>query len=184
MNLQELENIAAKCELCNLYKGRNKAVFAKGNPEANMMICGMCPGPDENRMGSPFVGKAGEILDALIYNAFGTRDYSNVYITNLVKCFVPPGQKLEEVWMCNCLPYFMIQLGIVNPRTIITLGKDVSNFLLDSTDSVGSMRNRTHRYAGSKIIVTYHPSYLARGGGVNHKDFGKVVQDFQKAGVE
>lgn len=184
MNLTELQNIADSCELCELHTGRIKPVFAKGNPEANIMICGMCPGPEENKIGKPFVGRAGEILDELIFSAFGTRDYSNVYITNLVKCFVPPGQKLDEQWMLPCLPYLLVQIQIINPKVIIALGKDVSNFLLHNDKTMGSMRGNVYKYMGTDLISTYHPSYLARGGGIKHKDFDKVVQDFQQSGGE
>ena len=93
MNLEELEIEAGFCQLCDLYKDRNEPVFAKGSKDADIMICGMCPGPDENKMGVPFVGTAGKLLDKILIEAYGRTD--SVYITNLVKCFVSPGKKLE-----------------------------------------------------------------------------------------
>jgi len=183
MNLQELENTAAKCELCNLYKGRNKAVFAKGNPEADMMICGMCPGPDENEAGVPFVGKAGGVLDYLIRDAFNIEDYSKAYITNLVKCFVAPGTKLDPEWMSACLPYFFVQLNLMKPKVIITLGKDVANFLLGNENAMGSLRGNIYQYGKHKLVPTYHPSYLARQGGTKSPSYARVVKDFKKAEV-
>lgn len=183
MDLEYLQSAAAKCELCDLSKGRIEPVFAKGSPDSKIVVCGMCPGPNENEVGIPFVGKAGEILDAILLEAFGKDSSSlDVYVTNLVKCFVPPGTKLDPHWMNVCLPYFLVQLKIIQPKVIIALGKDVSNFLLHNEDNMGSMRGNVYkcRYMGINLMSTYHPSYLARGGGVKHKDFNIVVNDFQQ----
>ena len=179
MKLIELENIAANCKLCELYKGQIKPVFAKGNEEADIIICGMCPGPDENKIGIPFVGPAGKILDEIMFRAFTLKN--KVYITNLIKCYVRPGIILQPEWMNICLPYFIVQLNIIKPKIIIALGKDISNFLLNKSDSMGSMRGNVYDYMGIKLLSTYHPSYLTRGGGIQHKHFDTVVKDFNKA---
>jgi len=139
----------------------------------------MCPGPEENKAGVPFVGTAGKILDAILLGAFG-KDSLDVYVTNLVKCFVPPGTKLDDHWMSTCLPYFLVQLKLIQPKVVIALGKDVSNYLLNNDKTMGSMRGKVYDYMGLKLVSTYHPSYLARGGGVKHKHFDRVVNDFQQ----
>ena len=181
MDLIELESIAANCKLCDLYKGQIKSVFAKGYNEAAILICGMCPGPDENEIGTPFVGAAGKILDEIMFRAFALSFRNKVYITNLIKCYIKPGTTLQSEWMSTCLPYFIVQLQLVKPKVIIALGKDVSNFLLNKEENMGSMRGNVYNYMGIKLISTYHPSYLTRGGGVNHKHFHTVVKDFNKA---
>jgi uracil-DNA glycosylase len=182
LDLKIIEHTAAKCELCDLYKGRIEPVFAKGSPVSRIVTCGMCPGPEENEAGIPFVGAAGKILDAIQLEAFGKYSSSlDVYVTNLVKCFVPPGTKLDPKWMGACLPYFIVQLQIIQPKVVIALGKDVSNFLLNNDNSMGSMRGNIYEYMGIKLVSTYHPSYLARGGGVKHRHFDRVVKDFKKA---
>jgi DNA polymerase len=106
---------------------------------------------------------------------------NKVYITNLVKCYVKAGTTLQPEWMDACLAYFIVQLQIVKPKVIIALGKDVSNFLLNKEENMGSMRGNVYDYMGIKLVSTYHPSYLARGGGINHKHFNTVVKDFNKA---
>jgi DNA polymerase len=180
MDLIELRNKAAECRLCGLCNNRMKPVFAKGSEASEIVVVGMCPGPEENKVGMPFVGDAGKILDQILLHAFDFySDSLDVYVTNLVKCFVPPGIVLEENWMISCLPYFVLQLYLINPKVIIALGKDVCNFLLDDNSSIGSKRGKVFNYSGSKLICTYHPSYLVRGGGVKHKDFNKVVNDFK-----
>jgi len=181
MDLKDLQATSDKCELCELSKGRNKPVFAKGSPDSKIVVCGMCPGPDENRVGMPFVGAAGGILDTILLEAFGKDSSSlDVYVTNLVKCFVPPGTKLDPHWMNTCLPYFLVQLKLIQPKVIIALGKDVSNFLLNNEKNMGSMRGNVYKYMGINLMSTYHPSYLARGGGTKHKDFEVVVNDFRQ----
>ena len=183
MELQEVELLAKSCELCELCKGRIKPVFARGYEKSNILICGMCPGRDENLEGYPFVRAAGKLLDNILYDVFpNVKDINEyVYITNLVKCFVKPGTKLKEEWMNSCLSYFLVQLFLIKPKVIIGLGKDVCNYLLNIEESIGKMREYNSYYMNSKLICTYHPSYLVRGGGVNHKDYDKVVNDFKKA---
>lgn len=180
MDLNGLRVLASKCDSCNLCAGRKNPVFAKGNPASTIMICGMCPGYDENEIGIPFVGKAGQLLDYILSEA-GIDIQNDVYITNLVKCFVRPGIKLEEIWMDSCLPYFQLQLALVKPKVIIGLGKDVCNYILGINTSIGSMREQDFYFDDSKFICTYHPSYLIRGGGIKHRDFDKVVGDFRYA---
>jgi len=183
MDLFELESIAAKCTLCELHSGRNKSVFARGNNSSRIVVCGMCPGRDENNAGSPFVGTAGKVLDAILVEAFGDSSSSkDVYITNLVKCFVPPGTPLQDNWMSSCLPYFVSQIGLMKPKVLIALGRDVSNFLLVNDKPMKELRGKVFEYMNNiRLISTYHPSYLARGGGVKHRQFGDVIGDFKES---
>lgn len=182
MNLQKLEGIASNCALCNLYKGRIKPVFAKGNPESKIMICGMVPAGDENKVGVPFVGRAGKLLDQLLEESGLT--LNDVYITNLVKCYLAAGKPLEQMWIDACLPYLMIQIEAIRPRVIITLGKDSSINLLgmDNKTSLKSIHGKVFDCAAEiKVVPTYHPSYLLRGGGKNSKAYQFVIRDFQLA---
>jgi uracil-DNA glycosylase len=184
MELSELKEKVAECTLCDLYKNRNKAVFSRGFYKAPIVICGMCPGPDENEVGYPFVGPAGKILDLALDEVFTgeTESSDYVYITNLVKCFVKPGTTLDKKWMNTCLPYFVVQLILIKPKVIVGLGKDVCNYLLNSDTPIGAMRGKVYDYSKSiKMVCTYHPSYLVRGGGTKHRDFKKLVSDIKMA---
>lgn len=174
MDLQELQYEASVCKQCNLYKNRNKPVFAKGSPESKIIICGMCPGPSENAVGLPFVGQSGKILDKLISETI----QGFPYITNLVKCYVPPGTVLTNKWMSRCLPYFIAQLKFIKPKVIVTLGGDVSNFLVNRNTFIGNLRGKQFKYLGIPVVCTYHPSYYVRGGGELHKHFEKGLDDF------
>lgn len=181
IDLDIIEFIAESCELCELHSDRIKPVFAKGDKTGKIMLVGMCPGPDENEVGVPFVGKAGVTLDELIARAFYRKpgEYDGVYITNLVKCFVKPGIQLKQDWMSVCLQYFFAQISAIKPSRLVLLGSDVSRFLLNSEEKIGALRGKITQYQGIKTVCTYHPSYIARSGGKTSKDFDTVVSDFR-----
>lgn len=180
MDLTALQQAAATCTLCDLYRGRNKPVFAKGNPDSKIVICGMVPADEENKLGVPFVGRSGRLLDEILSELGWT--LNDVYVTNLVKCYLAAGLLLQQNWIDSCLPYLIAQIGIIRPKVIVTLGKDASSTLLaiDSKVSLAKVRQRgVYEYSEDiKIIPTYHPSYLLRGGGVGNPKYKEVVQDF------
>jgi len=182
MNLIELQDVAATCTDCSLHKGRQTPVFAKGNPEAPIMIIGMCPGPDENSLeneeGWPFVGRAGKLLDDILQDAELT--YKDVYITNVVKCFLKPGIRLDDLWIDRCMPYLMGQIMNIEPKILVTLGADASRSLLNKplSASLGSMRKKRYKFTDKiSIISTYHPSYFLRSGGRKHPHYNKILKD-------
>ena len=180
MELNDVKEVAANCNLCELYKGRNKPVFSKGNEKSNIMVCGMVPAGEENSVGIPFVGRSGKLLDDILADA--ELSLNNVYITNLVKCFLAPGISLKKDWVDNCLPYIICQIHIIKPKVIITLGKDATIGLLGLKNSMSlkSIINDSPYiiYNDIKVMPTYHPSYLLRAGGKNHIKYKDVVECF------
>lgn len=179
MDLKDLEHYAAQCTQCELHRGRNKPVFAKGNPEAKIMICGMVPADEENKVGKPFVGRAGKLLDQILNDSGLTLD--DVYITNLVKCYLRAGLPLEQHWIDSCLSYLITQIGLIRPKVILALGKDAAFTLigLDNKLTLGKVRGQVFSFNEIlKVIPSYHPSYLLRGGGVNHRSYVDVIDDF------
>lgn len=182
MNLELLEKTAASCKNCSLHKGRINPVFSKGNSDATIMICGMVPADEENKSGLPFVGKAGQLLDKIMKEAGLT--LNDVYITNLVKCYLAAGLNLQQEWINSCLPYLIVQIDLIKPKVVLTLGKDASITLLsmNSTVSLGSIRKKIYNYGHNiNIVPTYHPSYLLRAGGESHKNYKDVIDDFLTA---
>lgn len=182
MDLPYLEGCVSKCQLCTLHAGRKMTVFSKGNPEARIMVCGMVPADEENEVGIPFVGRAGQLLDKIIAEVGLSLD--SVYVTNLVKCYLAAGLPLKQDWIDSCLPYLMTQVDIIKPKVIVTLGKDASVALTKgkANDSLGKIIfNNPYVYSGAKVFATYHPSYLLRGGGTGHKDYKKVIDTFIEA---
>lgn len=178
MDLDLLTKAAAYCAGCELHVGRIKPVFSKGNPNADVMICGMVPANDENKAGLPFVGRAGKLLDKILAEVDWSLD--DVYITNLVKCYLAAGLPLKQEWIDACLPYLIVQIDIIRPKVIITLGKDSSISLLgmDAKTTLGSIRGKTYSYVeGIDVVPTYHPSYILRKGGESSGVFKTVVED-------
>jgi len=182
MDLETLQQRASCCNLCSLHEGRNKAVFAKGNRSAKLMICGMVPADEENKTGLPFVGKAGKLLDKILIDS--RLLYDDVYITNLVKCYLAPGFPLKQEWIDACLPYLLVQINNIKPRVILTLGKDASVALLgmDSNVTMSSLCGKVFEYTQNiKIVPTYHPSFLLRKGGTGSVYYEDVVNSFRTA---
>lgn len=179
MTLDYIQEQASTCTLCSLHKNRLNPVFAKGDEGSNIMICGMVPAHEENKVGMPFVGRAGKLLDDIIKDSA----IGDVYITNIVKCCLSPGIPLTKDWISNCIPYLILQIDAIQPKVIITLGADASNGLL-GTDGLQmkDLKNNTHNYSKDiKVLPTYHPSYLLRGGGTKHRSYEEVVKLFMLA---
>ena len=181
MDLQELQEAAASCTLCELSKGRLNPVFAKGDSSSNIMICGMVPAMEENKVGLPFVGRAGKLLDHILNDVAIPR--GSVYITNLVKCFLAAGLPLNQDWIDACFPYLITQIGLTKPKVVLTLGKDATTTLLGLSNKIplGKVRGKAFEYGDIKVIPTYHPSYLLRKGGTSSGDYPKVIDDFLMA---
>lgn len=167
------------CTLCELHQGRIQPVFDRGN-YTDFMVCGMVPGPDENKAGMPFVGRAGRLLDVILND---TQLLNKVYITNIVKCALTPGIPLKQDWIDNCTVYLLAQIARIKPKVIMTLGADATNGLLGNPldTKIGDLRGRAHNYMSTHVVPTYHPSYLLRGGGVRHKQYDRVKEDFELA---
>jgi DNA polymerase len=148
------------CTRCALHKGRNKLVFADGDPNARLMFVGEGPGADEDAQGLPFVGRAGQLLNNMI-GAMGL-DRGQVYICNVVKCR-PPGNRTPEPEEANtCSPFLFQQIDVVRPQVIVALGATAATYLLGQRQPLAGLRGRVHAFRGMQLIVTYHPAYLLR----------------------
>lgn len=161
MDWPALEQAVEHCPACNLCKTRTKTVFGVGDRNADWLFVGEAPGAEEDRQGEPFVGQAGKLLDNMLA-AIKLKRGNNVYIANVLKCRPPDNRDPhgEEVEQCN--PYLMRQVELIKPKIIIALGKFAAQSLLNSDNSISSMRGKLHAYNGVPVIVTYHPAYLLR----------------------
>jgi DNA polymerase len=177
MDWDALTTAVTQCTACKLHASRTRAVFGVGNRQADWMIIGEAPGADEDRLGEPFVGRAGKLLD-LMLQALG-RQRADIFIANILKSR-PPGNRdpaADEVQAC--WPYLTRQIDLVQPKIILAMGRIAAQNLLQSTDPVGRMRGRVHRFGPQAIplIVTYHPAYLLR----SPREKGKSWDDLQLA---
>ena len=148
------------CTRCALHKGRNKLVFADGDPNARLMFVGEGPGADEDAQGLPFVGRAGQLLNNMI-NAMGLKR-EEVYIANVVKCRPPQNRTPEPEEANTCSPFLFRQIDVVRPEVIVALGATAATYLLGQRQPLAGLRGRVHAFRGSKLIVTYHPAFLLR----------------------
>jgi len=158
--LQALAVAAGSCTSCRLCAGRTHVVFGAGDPDAALMFVGEGPGADEDRLGEPFVGRAGQLLNAMI-RAMGLRR-EDVYIANIVKCRPPGNRDPEPDEAAACLPYLVRQVDLVDPRVIVTLGRVAARFMLGTTAPISSYRGRWQRWRDRDVMPTFHPAYLLR----------------------
>ncbi len=166
LTLAEIEQEALSCTRCPLAAGRTTVVFGEGAPDAGLMVIGEGPGRDEDLQGRPFVGRSGQLLDRLLLEELGVAR-SAVYIANVVKCR-PPGNrdpKPEEIAACR--PWLDLQLDLIAPRVILTLGNFAMKLMLGTTDGIRRVRGQVYPSGrpGTVIVPTYHPAAALRGGG-------------------
>ncbi len=158
--LQMIRDDLGDCTRCALHKGRNKLVFADGDPNARLMFVGEGPGADEDAQGLPFVGRAGQLLNNMITAMGLARE--QVYIANVVKCR-PPGNRTPEPDEANtCTPFLFRQIDVVRPQVLVALGATAATYLLGHRQPLAGLRGRVHAFRGMQLIVTYHPAFLLR----------------------
>ncbi len=177
LDWRELTASVKSCRGCELHTTRKQAVFGVGDPQANLLIIGEAPGADEDRQGEPFVGPAGQLLNAMLL-AVGLRR-EEVFIANILKCR-PPGNRDPHVnEMRCCEPFLHRQIELIQPKLILSVGRISAQSLLKCDTPVGRLRGQIHRYGEQQIplIVTYHPAYLLR----SPEQKAKSWQDLQMA---
>ncbi len=164
--LDELREQVLACTACGLCEGRRHAVFGHGGQPTRWLVVGEAPGEQEDRQGQPFVGRSGQLLDAML-SAVGMSRERDVFIANVIKCR-PPGNrnpKPEEIAACS--PYLMRQIALLKPERILVLGRFAAQALLGTDATIGSLRGRVHQMKTDEgreipVIVSYHPAYLLR----------------------
>jgi DNA polymerase len=168
-----------ECTRCKLHEaGRSTIVFGEGNPNADIVFVGEGPGYHEDRLGRPFVGKAGELLDKMI-GAMGLQR-SDVYICNVVKCRPPKNRDPEPDEVMACQPFLHAQIRAIQPKAIVAMGRFAAQTLLDRSEGINRLRGTFYDYLGTRLMPTFHPAYLLR----NPSDKGKVWADLQAVMAE
>jgi uracil-DNA glycosylase family 4 len=162
---QQLRDRVSACQACGLCQGRTQTVFGTGDLRASWLFVGEAPGAEEDKLGEPFVGRAGVLLDAML-GAVGLHRSQGVYIANVIKCRPPGNRNPTPEEVAQCEPYLHEQLALLQPRLIVLMGRFAAQSLLGSEASIASLRGRLHtvKSSGRSIpaVVTYHPAYLLR----------------------
>lgn len=161
LTLEALQPIVAGCTRCGeLAQTRTQTVFGVGNPNARLCFLGEAPGADEDRLGEPFVGRAGQLLTKIIEACTLKRE--DVYIVNMIKCRPPGNRNPLPTELANCRGYLERQIDLIRPELICCLGAVAAQNLLNTTLSIGKLRGKMHEYRGAKVVCTYHPAFLLR----------------------
>ncbi|MGB5300174.1 MAG: uracil-DNA glycosylase [Thiogranum sp.] len=177
LDWETLQARVKACTLCDLHTSRTQTVFGVGNRNADWLLIGEAPGRDEDQQGEPFVGRAGQLLNAML-QAIGLQR-EQVYIANILKCRPPSNRDPRPEEVVCCEPYLMRQIEVIQPGLILALGRIAAQNLLNTETPIGKLRGRVHQFrdTGIPLIATYHPAYLLR----SPLEKRKAWQDLQLA---
>ena len=160
---QELLEEVRRCTLCPLHTTRTQGVLGVGPKRADWLVIGEAPGAEEDRRGEPFVGAAGQLLDAML-RAIGLDRRTNVYIANVLKSRPPNNRDPKPEEVAACLPYLVRQIALLQPKIMLAVGRIAAQNLLGTDAPLGRLRGRVHHFGERQtpLVVTYHPAYLLR----------------------
>ena len=187
---REIDDAAAiveRCRRCEIGATRRNSVYGEGDPFAALMVVGEGPGETEDKLGRPFVGRAGELLDRMLLAIGLPRE--DVFICNTVKCrpTLDTGNRLANrpptpVEMLNCRPYLDQQIEIIRPRVILALGAPAAKSFMGERFSISKQRGQWFEGpAGTPIMATFHPAYILRMTGGAMTEVKKLVWNDLKA---
>lgn len=165
LDWEPLRAEVAACTRCALCGSRTQTVFGVGNRRAQLLVIGEAPGAEEDRRGEPFVGRAGQLLNAMLRAIGCPRE--QVYIANVLKCRPPGNRDPSPSEVAACLPYLQRQIELLAPSLILVVGRIAAQNLLATEIPIARLRGSVHRFgpAGIPLVVTYHPAYLLRSPG-------------------
>jgi DNA polymerase len=158
--LASIAELVCACTKCRLCETRTHTVPGEGAADARLVVVGEGPGRTEDATGRPFVGQAGELLTKIL-GAIGL-EREQVFICNIVKCRPPENRVPQYDEVSSCVPYLYRQIELIRPRVILAMGGTAAQTLLNTKQALGALRNKTHRFRGTPLIVTYHPAALLR----------------------
>jgi uracil-DNA glycosylase family 4 len=158
----ELREAVRACTKCELHRSRRQTVFGVGRKDASLLVIGEAPGQEEDRQGEPFVGRAGQLLNAMMRSIGLSRE--EIYIANILKCRPPNNRDPKPEEAATCTPFLDRQVDLIEPRVVLALGRIAAQWLLQSDRPVGRLRGEIRVFPGRNIplVVSYHPAYLLR----------------------
>jgi uracil-DNA glycosylase family 4 len=176
--LRELYERNKDCCSCDLCKSRTQIVFYDGDPNSSVMFVGEAPGEDEDRLGKPFVGRAGKYLNKVLEKIGWSRE--SIYITNVCKCHPPGNRKPLPKEMQTCSNVFLKhEIKIVKPKVICCLGATAAEAFLGKSVRITRMRGQFYPnplFPEAKLFLTYHPAYILR----NMREAKTFEEDLKK----
>jgi DNA polymerase len=159
---EPLRERVAACTACDLCRTRTQTVFGVGNTRAEWLVIGEAPGAEEDRQGEPFVGRAGQLLNAMLLAIGLPRE--TVFIANILKCRPPGNRDPRPEEVARCLPYLHAQVALLKPKIILVVGRIAAQTLLATDSPLARLRGKLHRFGegATPLVITYHPAYLLR----------------------
>ena len=165
-NIKELEIYIKESISCALKKQAKSTVLGEGNINSSIMFIGEAPGAEEDKLGKPFVGAAGQLLSKML-NSIDI-DRKGIYISNILPWRPPNNRTPTNKEIIECLPFIQKIVEIISPKLIVLLGATASKAILNSNLSISNLRGKWHKYQSinynKKVdcLVTYHPAFLLR----------------------
>lgn len=164
--LDDLRAAMTAFDGCDLKKGARSAVFADGNPAARVMIVGEAPGQEEDRLGLPFVGRSGQLLDRMFacigLSRGSTNAASAIYITNTVPWRPPQNREPSTDEVAMMMPFLLRHIELAAPGVLVLMGRSSAQALLRTTEGIGRLRGRWAEVAGRPALPMFHPAALLR----------------------
>ena len=168
-DLAALQAAIAAFEGCALKRTATNLVFADGNPAAAVMLVGEAPGADEDRLGKPFVGVSGQLLDRML--ATIGLDRSSAYITNILPWRPPGNRKPTAAEIALCLPFVRRHIALARPRILVCVGGTAASALLERAEGIMKLRGKWFEFPTDQDNKTisatciFHPAFLLRSPG-------------------
>jgi DNA polymerase len=176
-SLEALEAALAAWDGCALKQRASRTVFADGNPQAPVMLVGEAPGSEEDRMGKPFVGRAGQLLDRML-GAIGL-DREQVYIANMVPWRPPGNRNPTPEELVQCMPFLVRQVELVAPRILVTLGNTPTQALFGTSLGITRMRGQWRELSvgrhQARALPMLHPAFLLRTPGAKSQTWADLL---------
>ena len=160
MTWDQLYDACAACEKCELAKTRTKCVFGTGNREADILFVGEAPGEQEDLSGTPFVGRAGQLLDKYLYAVDIERE--DVYIANILKCRPPKNRDPLPAEEDACIDYLREQVRLIKPKIIVCLGRIAAMRLIKPDFKISKEHGVWFEKGNFVMTAVYHPAALLR----------------------
>lgn len=182
LTMDELYREIGSCTRCRLHLNRTNTVPGEGNLRSKLMFIGEAPGADEDRLGRPFVGKAGQLLDKALAALDFHRD-KNFYICNICKCRPESNRTPEDDEAEACLPFLRNQVAVIRPKIIVCLGATAAKHVIDKRARITAIRGTWLERKGFYIIATFHPAALLRDESKKRlfwEDLGKVKERYDE----
>ncbi len=177
-SLDHVKKLIGDCRRCRLWSERTNLVFGEGSPQARLVFVGHGPGNEEDRVGRPIMGAAGDLLTRIVENGMGL-SMDDVYICNVVKCKPSDLRDPAKDEIEACMPFLKQQLRVIQPEVICVLGQIASQALLGNNFEIPREGARWYSFMDIPVMPTHHPAHILGNPSKERELKSRVWQDVQ-----